>query len=41
MTNTIIIAGAGLNIQDKNGSTPLHFGNRLEKLCFSIKYKIK
>ncbi len=34
LTNTFIMAGTDLNIQDKYGLTPLHYGNSLEKLRF-------
>jgi hypothetical protein len=39
MTNTLIMAGANLNTQDKYGLTPLHYGNIHEKLRFLIEHK--
>jgi hypothetical protein len=38
LTNNLIKAGGGINIQDNYGSTPLHFGNSLEKLGFLMKH---
>jgi hypothetical protein len=37
LVNLLIRTGVNLNIQDKNGMTPLHYGNSLEIWRFCIK----
>ncbi len=40
ITDSLIKAGPQLNIQDKNGLTPLHYGNPFDFIKFSNISKI-